>query len=155
MIKRNVLFINLFMILSSFFFLWSGQASSSELNVVVWLIDSDELRGETAPSEMVLGVDVNEDVLYKLSDESRVLKGGRFFPGFNTLSLNAEKFFYKPGKHIFYLEVKSGPLIQKEQLEIFVQKNECPHLRMWISEILNTRSLCTLMIRWLLPVLRS
>lgn len=88
------------------------------------MIDSDELRGESPPSEMVLGVDVNEDVLYKLSDESRVLKGGRFFPGFNTLSLNAEKFFYKPGKHIFYLEVKSGPLIQKEQLEIFVQMPE-------------------------------
>jgi len=112
------------MILSFFFFLYAGQAGSAELNVVIWLIDSDDLRGESPPSEMVLGVDVNKDVLYKLSDENRVLKGGRFFPGFNTLSLNAEEFFDKPGKHLFYLEVKSGPSIQKEQLELFVQMPE-------------------------------
>lgn len=124
MIKRIVLFLNLLIPLSFFFFLWAGQESAAELNVVVWLIDSDGLRGEFPPSEMVLGVDVDKDVLYKLSDESGVLKGGRFFPGFNTLSLDAEKFFDKAGKHLFYLEVKSGPLIQKEQLEICVQMPE-------------------------------
>lgn len=112
------------MTLSFFFFLWAGQENAAELNVVAWLIDSDGLRGESPPTEIVLGVDVNNNVLFKLSDETGVLKGGRFFQGFNTLSLNAEKFFDKPGKHLFYLEVKSGPLIQKEQLEIFIQMPE-------------------------------
>jgi hypothetical protein len=112
------------MLMPVFLFLWQGQDSAVNLNVVVWFIDSDELRGESPPSDLVLGVDVNREVLYKLSDETRVLKGGLFFPGFNTLTVNAEKFFDKPGNHLFYLEVKSGPVIQKEELEILVQMPE-------------------------------
>ncbi len=112
------------MTLSSFLFLWSVQSGISEMNVVVWFIDRDDLRAGSPPSDLVLGVHVSQDVLYKLSDETGVLKGGRFFPGLNTLSLSAENLFEKSGEHIFYLEVKSGSLIQKEELEISVQMPE-------------------------------
>ena len=112
------------MIQSYFLFLWSGQENASELNIVVWFIDRDDLRGETPPSDLVLGVDISHDVLYKLSDKTGVLKGGRFFPGLNTLSLSAENLFDKAGKHLFYLEIKSGSVIQREELEIYVQMPE-------------------------------
>jgi len=112
------------MLLPLFSFLWPGQDNAAQLNVVVWFIDRDELRGETPPSDLVLGVDVSHDALYKLSDETGVLKGGRFFPGLNTLSLSTENLFDKAGKHHFYLEVKFGSVIQKEELEISVQMPE-------------------------------
>lgn len=109
-------------------FMRPAQYSDVELNVVVWFIDKDELRGESPPSDLVLGVHVNHDVLYKLSDETGVLKGGRFFPGLNTLSVDTEDFFEKPGKHLFYLEIKAGSVIQKEELEISVQIPEIKEL---------------------------
>jgi hypothetical protein len=73
------------------------------------------------PDTILLGVEMASDVYYKLTDGSKTLKGGQFHRGFNTVSLQARKFFREPAAFPYVLEFKSGDLVVRRELIIGVQ----------------------------------
>ena len=67
-----------------------------------------------------LVVEIQNRALYKFAEGTNVLKGGEFLPGFNVIGLDANLLFSRSGKRTYFLEVKSGPLILKRQIDLDV-----------------------------------
>ncbi len=72
------------------------------------------------PRELVLGVDMANDAYYKLFFGPDVLKGGQFKRGFNSLTIETDKFFAQPGTYPFSLELKAGDRIVRRELAVVV-----------------------------------
>jgi hypothetical protein len=81
-------------------------------------IDLKNYTGRNPPSNLVLGINVGKDVFYKLSDSHAVLKGGLLKSGFNTVSIESRDLFSGSGTYAYSLEVKAGPVIQKQYFDI-------------------------------------
>jgi hypothetical protein len=100
----------------------------------IGLIDSDSYRGTSPPSQLIVGLELSRDALYKLTHNGTTLKGGRFLKGFNALSLETANFFHGSGVHTYMLELKIENRIIRHKLEIAVEiedktppaKNETP-----------------------------
>ncbi|MFQ6108259.1 MAG: hypothetical protein ACE5L7_01735 [Candidatus Aminicenantales bacterium] len=87
----------------------------------IFLIESDAFQGPHPPDILVVGIKIEGDAYYKLSDEEGTIKGGLLKKGFNTIRINADRFFRKSGKHIFYMDLKAGDLIVRRQIEMDVR----------------------------------
>lgn len=74
------------------------------------------------PDSMVLGIEMANDVYYKLSDSQTVLKGGLFRRGFNSVTIETRRLFSASGTHPYFLEFKAGDLIVKRELAIDVRR---------------------------------
>jgi hypothetical protein len=67
-----------------------------------------------------LVVEIQNRAYYKFSEGSNVIKGGEFLPGFNVIGLDANLLFSHSGRRSYLLEIKSGPLILKRQIDLDV-----------------------------------
>ena len=67
-----------------------------------------------------LVIEIQNRAYYKFSEGSTVVKGGEFLPGFNVIGLDANLLFAHSGKRVYFLELKSGPLILKKQIDLDV-----------------------------------
>jgi len=65
-----------------------------------------------------LVLDLTSDALYKFYEGSSILKAGLLKSGPNILSLDANELFLTPGRHTFFLELKSGPLVLKKEIAL-------------------------------------
>jgi hypothetical protein len=90
----------------------------------IGLIDSDSYRGTSPPARLIVGLELSQDALYKLTHNKATLKGGRFLKGFNSFSLEAENFFKGPGVHIYILELKVADRIIRHEFEIVVEMED-------------------------------
>jgi hypothetical protein len=73
------------------------------------------------PPQLPLGLDITNDALYKLSDQKYALKGGLLKAGFNIIPIDTRNFFEDSGLHLYFLELKTGDLILKKEIEISVE----------------------------------
>jgi hypothetical protein len=73
------------------------------------------------PETILLGVEMASDVYYKLMDDEKILKGGRFHRGYNAIAIQAWKIFREPGVLSLTLEFKAGDFIVQRELLIGVQ----------------------------------
>lgn len=81
----------------------------------IYLVDSGDYAKGLPPSEITVGFQVRSEALYKISSRGRVIKGGIFQKGFNSIDLEAGDFFDRTETHSFLLECKAGEaVIQKE-----------------------------------------
>lgn len=75
------------------------------------------------PQQLILGIEMANEAYYKLSRGKEVLKGGQFKRGFNSLTIESDKFFIKPGTHSFVLELKAGSLVVWREVVVDVRLN--------------------------------
>jgi hypothetical protein len=81
----------------------------------IGLIDGRTGTTIAPPSTLVMGITVNLDVLFKLSDDGGVIKAGQFLKGFNTFGLDVHNRFERSGTYAYTLELKAGSyLVQKD-----------------------------------------
>ncbi len=70
---------------------------------------------------MPIVLDISSDAYYKFSLRGTVLQAGQFKPGVNILGLDAAELFLNPGSRTFLLEMKSGNLILKKEIDLDVE----------------------------------
>jgi hypothetical protein len=87
----------------------------------IGLIDSDNYRGASPPAQLIVGLELNQNAYYKLIHKGATLKGGRFLKGFNSFSLETDKFFEGSGAHSYTLELKVEDRILQQEFEIAVK----------------------------------
>lgn len=87
----------------------------------IGLIDSDSYRGTSPPSRLIVGLELSQDALYKLTHNKATLKGGRFLKGFNSFGLETDNFFEGSGVHTYILELKVEDRIIRQKFEIAVE----------------------------------
>jgi len=73
------------------------------------------------PETVLLGIEMASDVYYKLTEGDNILKGGQLHRGFNSVAIQANKFFREPGAFPYVLEFKAGDLVVRRDLIIGVQ----------------------------------
>jgi hypothetical protein len=67
-----------------------------------------------------LAVEMSSPVLYKFFEGEEVLKAGALQTGFNVIGLDANTLFRDSRRRVYFLEVKSGPLILKREITLDV-----------------------------------
>ncbi|MGB3860879.1 MAG: hypothetical protein WBE11_03760 [Candidatus Aminicenantaceae bacterium] len=90
----------------------------------IGLIDSDSYRGTSPPARLIVGLEMSQDALYKLTHNKTTLKGGRFLKGFNSFSLESDNFFEGSGVHAYILELKVEDRIIRQEFEIAVEMED-------------------------------
>ena len=87
----------------------------------IGLIESGVGRNATPPNTLIVGIDVNRDVFYKLSDERGIIKGGQFLIGFNAFSINVRDRFERSGTYAYTLEIKAGASVVQRKFKIDIR----------------------------------
>jgi len=90
----------------------------------IGLIDSDSYRGTSPPARLIVGLEMSQVALYKLTHNKTTLKGGRFLKGFNSISLETDNFFEGSGVHAYILELKVENRIIRQEFEIAVEMED-------------------------------
>jgi hypothetical protein len=90
----------------------------------IGLIDSDSYRGTSPPARLIVGLEMSQEALYKLTHNKTTLKGGRFLKGFNSISLETDNFFEGSGVHAYILELKVENRIIRQEFEIAVEMED-------------------------------
>jgi len=113
------------LLFSTPFFIFAQTPSPVVLEI--GLIDSENYRGTSPPARLIVGLDLSQDALYKLTHNKTTLKGGRFLKGYNSFSLETENFFQESGVHTYMLELKIENRIVRHSFEIVVEmEDEAP-----------------------------
>jgi hypothetical protein len=87
----------------------------------IGLIDSGTGQITTPPNNLIIGIDLTMAALYKLSDESGVIKGGQFLKGFNAFSLDIRDRFDQSGNYAYTLELKAGDYVVQRKFVIAIR----------------------------------
>jgi hypothetical protein len=100
-------------------FLFPGVSAGDEegfpLVSGICLVENEAYHGGSPPGKITIGLQVRTDTLFKISAGDRVLQGGLFRKGFNTIALPAPGFFTKADTHKFLLEcMADGSVVVKE-----------------------------------------
>lgn len=77
---------------------------------------------EQAPDTLILGVEMAGEVLYKLSANGEVIKGGMFRRGFNEIVIDARTVFRESGNYPYTLEFKAGDLVIRRTLILSLRR---------------------------------
>ena len=116
---------NKFVWIFAFVVLFTGIGAGGEegfpLVSGICLLENDAYRKNRPPGQIAIGLQVREETLFKLSARGRVLNGGIFRKGFNSLSLAAEDFFDRTGTHTFSLECKAGEAVVEKEITIDIR----------------------------------
>lgn len=108
------------------FHLYLGVFAQDRLPAVleIGLIDSDSYRGTSPPSQLIVGLNLNQVAYYKLIHKGSTLRGGRFLKGFNSFSIETNDFFRGSGAHAYTLELKVEDRIIQQEFEIVVEMDD-------------------------------
>jgi hypothetical protein len=74
------------------------------------------------PDSLILGVEMAGEVLYKLSANGEVIKGGMFRRGFNEIVIEARHVFRESGNYPYTLEFKAGDLVIRRALTLNLRR---------------------------------
>jgi len=114
-------------------FSFLGPSSSGEATVYlnVWRVKFPRLSGASiivrkgekfsaAPPGLVMGLETQLEMLYKFSDEKGPVRGGRLHRGLNLIPVDAGRLFDASGTHRFTLDLKSGGVEIRQELDLGV-----------------------------------
>jgi hypothetical protein len=85
------------------------------------LIKSEIYQGPNPPDRLIIGIDIESDAYYRLSDGKRIMAGGLLKKGFNSMHIKTADFFQKSGAHTYVLDLKMGDLVVSKELEFDVK----------------------------------
>jgi hypothetical protein len=74
------------------------------------------------PSSLILGVEMANEVLYKLFADGDVVKGGMFRRGFNEIALDVRKILRQSGNYPYVLEFKAGDLLVRRTIILALRR---------------------------------
>jgi hypothetical protein len=74
------------------------------------------------PSSLILGVEMANEVFYKLAADGDVVKGGMFRRGFNEIELDVRKVFRESGNYPYVLEFKAGDLLIRRTIILALRR---------------------------------
>jgi hypothetical protein len=74
------------------------------------------------PDSLILGVEMAGEVLYKLSANGEVIKGGMFRRGFNEIVIDARPVFRESGNYPYTLEFKAGDLVIQRTIVLSLRR---------------------------------
>lgn len=77
---------------------------------------------------MPIVVDISSEAYYKFSLAGNVLMAGQFKPGFNVLGLDAAELFLNPGSRTYLLELKTGNLVLKKEIDLDIAVTDPPRV---------------------------
>ncbi|MGD2246039.1 MAG: hypothetical protein PVI11_05785 [Candidatus Aminicenantes bacterium] len=112
---RKVLFLLAFVFSLS---LYSFGEDTSTLVIDIGLIGEKTDNTIAPPEKLVLGIEIPVEAYYKLSDGENAIKGGLLRRGLNIVDIEAKGLFEESGTHVYFLDLKVGGLILKEEIEI-------------------------------------
>jgi hypothetical protein len=85
-------------------------------------IVGNRLQASSAPPvRLPLVVDITTDAYYRLISLEGIQNGGLFRPGSNSLNIDATHLFDESGTHLYYLDLKSGDLIIRKEINLEIQ----------------------------------
>ena len=84
-------------------------------------VESEIYQGPIPPEKLIVGIDIESDAYYKLSNDEGVIKGGLLKKGFNSIHVKAGDFFQKSGSHTYFLDLKKGDLVVSKKIEVDIQ----------------------------------
>lgn len=87
----------------------------------IGLIESDAGKSDTPPETVIVGIEANMDLLYKLLDDTGVIKGGQFLKGFNSFRINVHNRFDRSGTYAYTLELKAGNYVVQRKFKIDIR----------------------------------
>jgi hypothetical protein len=74
------------------------------------------------PETLLLGVEMANEVLYKLFADGEVIKGGMFRRGFNEIVFDVRKIFRESGDYRYILEFKAGDLLIRRTIILAMRR---------------------------------
>jgi hypothetical protein len=103
--------------------LFSIAHTQGRLSLVseIFLVDDEMYRKYVPPGEIILGLEMEANALYKLSAEDEILRGGLLRKGFNSLRISTRGFFEKSDSHVLVLEMKSDDSLEKKEITFEVR----------------------------------
>ncbi len=101
--------------------LYSSGVDTSFLVIEIGLIGEKTGKTLAPPEKLVLGIEISEEVHYKLSDKENVIKGGLLRRGLNLVDIESKGLFEESGTHVYFLDLKVGDLILKKEIEIDIR----------------------------------
>lgn len=104
--------------LLNYFYGWKARYP---LVTEISLLGNSVEEGLYPPASLTLGVEIRNEALFKFSFQGKVLKGGLFKAGLNTISIETGNFFENSGSYVYLLELKAGELIIKKEIEVEVE----------------------------------
>jgi len=116
MIKRIVLLFLFFLYFSFPLFAQEELPLISDISLI-----NSNTSGLNPPAKLMIGVDMERDAYYKLSDKENTIKGGLFKRGLNIISIEADDLFQKSGSRIYFLDFKANDLMLRKEIEIDIQ----------------------------------
>ncbi|OGD30545.1 MAG: hypothetical protein A2Y56_04545 [Candidatus Aminicenantes bacterium RBG_13_63_10] len=91
-----------------------------------WIITRKGESSPAAPAALVLGLETQVEMLFKLSDEQGPLRGGVLHRGLNLIAVEAGRLFDSSRTHLFTLDLKSGGIEIREELALEVRLSSEP-----------------------------
>jgi len=85
------------------------------------LINRDAYQGPNPPDKLIIGISIENDAYFKFSGKEGTIKGGLFKRGFNSFSISSEMLFERPGSHTYVLDLKTGDLVLRKEVEIDIR----------------------------------
>lgn len=89
----------------------------------IFLVGNKIESDSPPPSQLPIGIDITTDAFYKFSDGQNAIMGGLLRAGFNIINVESYGFFESSGSHRYLLEVKSGDIILRKEIEVKVVAN--------------------------------
>lgn len=84
----------------------------------IGLIKTPALDSPSPPSDLLVGLEVENDAFYKLTGPQGPLEGGLFKKGFNAVRLPAAGFWDTPGTHSYGLDLKAGDFVLHKEIAV-------------------------------------
>ena len=101
--------------------LCAAQEQGFPLVSGVCLLETSAYRTGLPPGKITIGMQVRTDTLFKISSGDKVLQGGLFREGFNSLVLYSKDFFRSSGTHSYILECKAGEWASVKEIRIDIR----------------------------------
>lgn len=85
------------------------------------LLKRDLFKELARPEHLVLGVDITQDVYYRLMYKEQAVAVGTLQKGFNSIKIPTAGLFKKSGSHRYDLDLKTGDLVHKQTFVLDIQ----------------------------------
>jgi hypothetical protein len=97
------------------------KTGSDALISKMGLVKGDLFKDLVRPEHLVLGVDMTQDVYYRLMYKEEAVAVGTLQKGFNSIKIPTAGLFKKSGAHHYALDLKTGDLVHKQAFVLDIQ----------------------------------
>lgn len=99
----------------------AGDEEGFPLVSGICLVENKVYQRDFPPGKITVGLQVQSDSLFKIFAQDRVVQGGLFRKGFNSVILPASDFFKRTDTHSFILECKADETVVSKEIIIDIR----------------------------------